>query len=106
MRIIPQQQIATRMLDDWSASPTIRSAGGRAGGGACKAGSLRDAAAREVCQLVRNLIADRAQLLETQQAAAHKVMAVEERLRRIEGQIQRQNGTYQARKLCHPNVLS
>ena len=48
-------------------------------------------------KLVRKLITDRAQLLETQQAAAHKVMAVEERLARIEQQIQRQNDTYQAR---------
>ena len=46
---------------------------------------------------MRKLIVDRAQLLETQQAAAHKVMAVEERLSRIEQQIQRQNDTYQAR---------
>jgi hypothetical protein len=48
-------------------------------------------------KVVRKLIADRAQLIETQQAAAHKVMAVEERLSRIEQQIQRQNDTYQAR---------
>ena len=48
-------------------------------------------------KLVRKLIVDRAQLLETQQAAAHKVRAVEERLSRIERQIQRQNNTYQAR---------
>ena len=48
-------------------------------------------------KLVRKLIADRAQLLETQQAATHKMMAVEERLSRIERQIQRQNDTYQAR---------
>jgi hypothetical protein len=48
-------------------------------------------------KLVRKLIADRAQLLETQQVAARKVMAVEERLSRIEQQIQRQNDTYQAR---------
>ena len=48
-------------------------------------------------KLVRKLVADRAQLLETQQAAAHKVRAVEERLSRIERQIQRQNDTYQAR---------
>jgi hypothetical protein len=47
--------------------------------------------------LVQKLIVDRAQLLETQQSAAHKVMAVEERLSRIEQQIQRQNDTYQAR---------
>ncbi len=48
-------------------------------------------------KLVRKLIADRTQLLETQQAAAQKVMAVEERLSRIEQQVQRQNDTYQAR---------
>ncbi len=48
-------------------------------------------------KLVRKLIADRAQLLATQQAAAHKVMAVEERLSRLEQQIQRQNDAYQAR---------
>jgi hypothetical protein len=47
--------------------------------------------------LVRKLIADRSQLLETQQAAAHKAMAVEERLSRLEQQIQRQNAGYQAR---------
>lgn len=48
-------------------------------------------------KLVRRLVADRAQLLETQQATAHKVMAVEERLSRIEKQIQQQNDTYRAR---------
>jgi endonuclease/exonuclease/phosphatase family metal-dependent hydrolase len=48
-------------------------------------------------KLMRKLIADRAQLLETQQVAAHKVMDVEARLSRIEEQIQRQNETYQAR---------
>jgi hypothetical protein len=48
-------------------------------------------------KLVRKLVDDRAQLLETQQAAAHKVMAVEERLTRIEEQVQRQNETYQTR---------
>jgi hypothetical protein len=48
-------------------------------------------------KLVRKLVDDRAQLLETQQAAAHKVMAVEERLSRIEQQVQRQNDSYQAR---------
>jgi len=47
--------------------------------------------------LVRKLIADRSQLLETQQVAAHKAMAVEERLSRLEQQIQRQNSGYQAR---------
>ena len=48
-------------------------------------------------KLMQKLITDRAQLLETQQAAAHKVMAVEERVSRIEQQVQRQNETYQAR---------
>jgi hypothetical protein len=48
-------------------------------------------------KLVRRLLADRAQLLETQQAATHKVMAMEERLSRIEQQIQQQSDTYQAR---------
>jgi hypothetical protein len=48
-------------------------------------------------KLVRKLIDDRASLLETQQAAAHKALAVEVRLARIEQQIQRQNASYQAR---------
>ena len=48
-------------------------------------------------KLVRKLIVDRAQMLETQQAAAHKALAVEERLARIEQQIQRQNAAYQTR---------
>jgi hypothetical protein len=48
-------------------------------------------------KLVRKLIADREQLLATQQAAAQKVRAVEERLSRIERQVRRQNDTYQAR---------
>ena len=47
--------------------------------------------------LVRRLIADRAQLLETQQAATFKALQVEERLARIEQQIQRQNSAYQER---------
>jgi hypothetical protein len=48
-------------------------------------------------KLVRKLIADRAQMLETQQAATHKALAVEERLERIEQQFQRQNASYQTR---------
>jgi endonuclease/exonuclease/phosphatase family metal-dependent hydrolase len=48
-------------------------------------------------KLVRKLIADRAQLLETQQVATLKVAAVEERLARIEQQVQRQNSAYQER---------
>jgi hypothetical protein len=48
-------------------------------------------------KLVRKLITDRAQLLGTQQAATLKALAVEERLARIEQQIQRQNSAYQER---------
>jgi hypothetical protein len=48
-------------------------------------------------KLVRKLVTDRAQLLETQQAATLKAVAVEERLARIERQIQRQNDAYQER---------
>jgi hypothetical protein len=48
-------------------------------------------------KLVRKLMADRAQLLGTQQAATLKAVAVEERLARIEQQIQRQNSAYQER---------
>jgi len=46
--------------------------------------------------LVRKLIVDRAQLLETQQMAVDKVLAVEERLSRIEQQVQQQHDMYQA----------
>jgi len=48
-------------------------------------------------KLVRKLIADRAQLLGAQQVATLKALAVEERLARIEQQIQRQNSAYQER---------
>jgi hypothetical protein len=48
-------------------------------------------------KLVRKLIADRAELLGTQQAATLKALRVEERLARIEQQIQQQNSAYQAR---------
>ena len=48
-------------------------------------------------KLVRGLVTDRRQLLETQQAATQKAVAVEERLARIEQQIQRQNSAYQER---------
>jgi hypothetical protein len=48
-------------------------------------------------KVLRKLIADRAQLLGTQQAATLKAVAVEERLARIEQQIQRQNSAYQER---------
>jgi hypothetical protein len=48
-------------------------------------------------KLVRRLISDRAQLLETQQLATLKALGVEERLARIEQQIQRQTSAYQER---------
>jgi hypothetical protein len=48
-------------------------------------------------KLVRKLFADRAQLLEAQRAATERVMTVEERLARIELQIQQQNQGYQNR---------
>jgi len=47
--------------------------------------------------LVRRLISDRTRLLETQEAAARKAMAVEQRLARIEQQIQQQDRVYQNR---------
>jgi hypothetical protein len=48
-------------------------------------------------KLTRKLIADRSELLETQQTAALKAMAVDERLSKIESQIQQQNAVYQRR---------
>ena len=48
-------------------------------------------------KLLRKLIADRAQLMETQQAATLKAMAVEARLARVERQIQQQIQGYQQR---------
>ena len=48
-------------------------------------------------KLVRKLVTDRAQLLDTQQAATLKAAAVEERLAKIERQIQQQNDAYQDR---------
>jgi len=48
-------------------------------------------------KLVRKLITDREQLLGAQQAATLKALRVEERLARIEQQIQRQNSAYQER---------
>ena len=47
--------------------------------------------------LVRKLITDRAQLLQTQQAATDRAMAVEQRLARIEHHLQQQNQTYEQR---------
>jgi len=48
-------------------------------------------------KIFRKLIADRAALLETQQAATLKANAVDERLSRIEQQLQKQNRTYERR---------
>jgi len=48
-------------------------------------------------KLVRKLITDRTQLLRAQEAATLKALAVDERLARIEQQIQRQNSAYQER---------
>lgn len=48
-------------------------------------------------KLVRRLISDRTQMLETQEAAACKAQAVEQRLARIEQQIQQQERVYQER---------
>jgi hypothetical protein len=48
-------------------------------------------------KLVRKLVADRSELLETQQAAAFKAIAVDERLSRIELKIQEQTAAYERR---------
>lgn len=48
-------------------------------------------------KLVRKLADDRARLLETQQAATRKVLSVDERLSRIEAQLQQQNRAYERR---------
>jgi hypothetical protein len=47
--------------------------------------------------VVRRLVSDRAELLATQQAAVLKVLAVDERLGRIEHQIQQRNQDYERR---------
>lgn len=48
-------------------------------------------------KLARKLIADRAELLQTQQDATRKLVNVDERLSRIEQQIQQQNRAYEQR---------
>ncbi len=48
-------------------------------------------------RVARKLITDREQLLQTQQAATLRTMAVEQRLARIEQQVKRQNDSYQQR---------
>jgi hypothetical protein len=48
-------------------------------------------------RFVQRLVADRAQLLENQQTAALKVLAVDERLAKIERQIQDRNQEYERR---------
>jgi len=47
--------------------------------------------------LTRKLMTDRAHLMKTQHVAALKALAVEQRLSRIEQQLQQQNQTYQQR---------
>jgi hypothetical protein len=48
-------------------------------------------------RVIRKLVADRGQLMETQEAARLKVLAVDERLSRIESQIQNQTQAYECR---------
>ncbi|HWX19986.1 MAG TPA: hypothetical protein VN578_08785 [Candidatus Binatia bacterium] len=48
-------------------------------------------------KLLRRLVADRSQLLQTQQAATLRALAVDERLARIEAQIQQQTRSYERR---------
>jgi hypothetical protein len=48
-------------------------------------------------RFVRKILSDRADLMQTQEAAALKALAVHERLSRVEDQIQQQNDSYQAR---------
>jgi hypothetical protein len=48
-------------------------------------------------EVVRRLVSDRAQLLVTQQAAAFKVLAVDERLAKVERYIQQNNQAYEQR---------
>jgi hypothetical protein len=48
-------------------------------------------------KLVRKLVSDRAQLMEVQRAAALKMLAVDERLSKIESQIQQRNQDYEQR---------
>src|SRR5207253_3427442 len=45
-------------------------------------------------KILGKLLTDRASLIQTQEAAASKVLAVDERLNRIELQLQEQNQTY------------
>ncbi len=48
-------------------------------------------------KMVQRLVTDRAQLLDTQETAARKIMAVDERLSKIEQQIQLRNHEYEQR---------
>jgi hypothetical protein len=48
-------------------------------------------------KLLRKLVADRAELLQAQQAAAVKALTMEDRLARVERQVQQQNQGYQRR---------
>ena len=48
-------------------------------------------------KMVQRLVTDRAQLLDTQETAARKIMAVDERLTKIEQQLQQRNREYEER---------
>ncbi len=60
-------------------------------------GLLRDMGRWLKHRLLRRLLADRAQLLQVQQAAALKAITVDQRLARLEHQIQQQNRAYERR---------
>lgn len=62
-----------------------------------RAGLTAQLAAWLKSKFVRRLVADRAKLLEVQQVAALKVMAVDERLTKIEHQIAQRNRDYEQR---------
>jgi hypothetical protein len=64
---------------------------------AMRSGLIRDLTRWLKQKLLRKLITDRAELLEAQRAATAKAITVEERLARLERQIQQQNQGYQQR---------
>lgn len=57
-------------------------------------GLIRELSAWLKHKLVRKLVADRAQLLEAQRMATHMATTLDDRLARIEAQIQNQNQAY------------
>jgi hypothetical protein len=64
---------------------------------AVRAGVIADLSQWLKQNVVRRLVSDRAELLATQQAAALKVLAVDERLAKVEQQIQQRNQDYERR---------